>query len=85
MSIEENKQLIRRLFQEVVNGGNIDVLDEVFIPGSMIVRSFKDTMGLMQSASCRAACRACRDACRGMSKPISTGSISGNMKFLRKS
>jgi predicted ester cyclase len=50
MSTEENRQLVRRLFQEVVNEGRVDILDEVFIPGSMIVRSYKESMTLLQSA-----------------------------------
>jgi len=30
MTVEGNKALIRRLFEEVLNGGKMDVLDEVF-------------------------------------------------------
>ena len=30
MIVEGNKALIRRLFEEVLNGGKMDVLDEVF-------------------------------------------------------
>jgi len=50
MSVEENKQLIQRLFDEVINHHHTEVLDEVFKPGSMIGDSFKDTMELMQTA-----------------------------------
>lgn len=50
MSTEENKRLVRRLYEEVINEGRVEVLDEVFIPGSMIVQSFKNTMTLMQGA-----------------------------------
>ena len=33
MSAEENKAIIRRLFEEVYNGGNMDILDEIVAPG----------------------------------------------------
>ena len=33
MSIEDNKQLIQRLFEDVINGGRTEVLDEIFVPG----------------------------------------------------
>ena len=50
MSIEENKQLIQRLFQAVINDGRIEVLDEIFLPGSMIGRSFADSVNLVRTA-----------------------------------
>lgn len=50
MSIEENKQLIRRLFEEVINNNRTEMLDEVFVSGSMIAGSFKDTVILMRTA-----------------------------------
>lgn len=33
MSAEENKALVRRYVEEVVNQGNLDLLDEIFAPG----------------------------------------------------
>src|SRR3954470_19744417 len=33
MSLEENKAIIRRLFDEVWNTGNVDLLDELLAPG----------------------------------------------------
>lgn len=33
MSIAENKELIRDLFERVWNGGDLDVVEEVFAPG----------------------------------------------------
>jgi predicted ester cyclase len=50
MSIAENKQLIQRLFREVINDGRIEVLDEIFLPGSMIGRSFADSVNLVRTA-----------------------------------
>lgn len=50
MSLEDNKQLIQRLFEEVVNHNRIELLDEIFVPGSMIGASFKDTMFLIHTA-----------------------------------
>ena len=32
MSIEENKAIVRRLAQEVVQGGNLNLIDELFAP-----------------------------------------------------
>jgi predicted ester cyclase len=50
MSLEENKQLIQRLFEEVINHGRTELLDEIFVPGSMIAASFKDTVSLVRTA-----------------------------------
>ena len=50
MSIEDNKQLIQRLFEDVINGGRIELLDEIFAPGSMIARSFADSVNLVRTA-----------------------------------
>jgi len=50
MSVEENKQLIQRLFEEVINNNRTELLDEIFRPGSMIGASFKDTMILIRTA-----------------------------------
>ncbi len=33
MSIEENKRLVSRAVAEVVNGGNLDAIDELYAPG----------------------------------------------------
>ena len=30
---EENKAMVRRVVDEVINGGNMGVLDELFAPG----------------------------------------------------
>ena len=32
MSIEENKTIVRRIFEEAVNRGNVAVIDELFAP-----------------------------------------------------
>ena len=32
MSVEEHKALVRRFFDEIVNGGNLAVADEIFTP-----------------------------------------------------
>ncbi len=32
MSVEEHKVLVRRFFDEIVNGGNLAVVDEIFAP-----------------------------------------------------
>jgi steroid delta-isomerase-like uncharacterized protein len=50
MSIEANKQLIQRLFEEVINKNRTELLDEIFLPGSMITASFKDTANLVRTA-----------------------------------
>lgn len=49
MSVAENKAVIQRLFQEV-NDGRLEVLDEIFLPGSMIGRSFADSVILVRTA-----------------------------------
>jgi len=50
MSVAENKALIQRLFQKVINEGRLEVLDEIFLPGSMIGRSFADSVILIRTA-----------------------------------
>ena len=50
MSPEENKQLIQRLFKEVMNNNRTELLDEMFVPGSMIAASFKDSVSLVRTA-----------------------------------
>ena len=50
MSVEENKQLIQRLFEEVINHNRTEQLDEIFVPGSMIAASFKDSVVLVRTA-----------------------------------
>src|SRR5512143_2859122 len=47
---EENKQLIQRLFEEVINNNRTELLDEIFVPGSMIAASFKDSVFLVRTA-----------------------------------
>ena len=31
---EANKALVRRFFEEVMNEGNVDLVDEIFAPGT---------------------------------------------------
>lgn len=50
MSLEENKQLIQRLFEEVINNDRTELLDEIFVPDSMIAASFKDAVSLVRTA-----------------------------------
>lgn len=50
MPLEENKQLIQRLFEEVVNRHRTELLDEIFVPGSMIAASFRDSVSLIRTA-----------------------------------
>jgi predicted ester cyclase len=50
MSLEVNKQLIQRLFEEVINQNRVELLDEIFLPGSLIAASFKDTVILVRTA-----------------------------------
>jgi predicted ester cyclase len=50
MSVAENKAVIQRLFQEVINDGRLEVLEEIFLPGSMIGRSFADSIVLLRTA-----------------------------------
>jgi len=33
MSIEQNKAVVRRIFEEIINGGDYDVADEVWGAG----------------------------------------------------
>ena len=41
MSLEENKALVRRFIDEVLNAGNIAALTNFCIPGSMFARGFE--------------------------------------------
>jgi predicted ester cyclase len=50
MSLEANKQLIQRLFEEVINNYRTELLDELFVSGSLIAGSFKDTVVLVRTA-----------------------------------
>ena len=50
MSLEANKQLIQRLFEEVINNYRRELLDELFLSGSLIAASFKDTVVLVRTA-----------------------------------
>ena len=50
MSPEANKQLIQRLFEDVINNYRIELLDELFLPGSLIAGSFKDSVDLVRAA-----------------------------------
>lgn len=50
MSLDANKQLIHRLFEQVINQNRIDLLEEIFLPGSLIGESFKDTVILVRTA-----------------------------------
>jgi predicted ester cyclase len=50
MSLEDNKQLIQHLFEEVMNHNHTELLDEIFVPGSMIAASFKDSVSLVRTA-----------------------------------
>jgi len=36
MSLEENKRLIQHLFEEVINNNRTELLEGIFVPGSMI-------------------------------------------------
>jgi predicted ester cyclase len=50
MSLEANKQMIQRLFEEVINNYRTELLDELFLPGSLIAASFKDSVVLVRTA-----------------------------------
>ena len=50
MSRDENKQLILRLFEEVINNNRTELLDEMFLPGSLIAASFQDSVSLVRTA-----------------------------------
>jgi predicted ester cyclase len=57
MSTEQNKAVVRRFITETLDGGNVDVIDELFAPnyvnhamGGMDVAGFKATLAAMASA-----------------------------------
>jgi len=50
MSLEATKQLVQRLFEEVINQNRVELLDEFFLAGSLIATSFKDTVLLVRTA-----------------------------------
>jgi steroid delta-isomerase-like uncharacterized protein len=41
MSLEENKALVQRFIEEVMNGGNIEAIPEFMVPGSMFAGAFE--------------------------------------------
>lgn len=48
MSVEANKALLRRYYQEVLNQGNLSAIDELFAPD--LVESFKQAVTMSRSA-----------------------------------
>jgi predicted ester cyclase len=54
MSIEENKKLVRRYYEEVADQGNLDLIDEVFAPdpsyGPDYLKNFKRKRAESQAA-----------------------------------
>lgn len=50
MSLEANKQLIQRLFEEIINNYRTELLNELFLPGALIAASFKDSVVLVRTA-----------------------------------
>ena len=50
MSLDENKRLILRLFEEVINNNRAELLDQMFLPNSMIAASFQDSVALVRAA-----------------------------------
>ncbi len=44
MSVEDNKQLVRRLVEDVLNTGRTDLLSEFFMPRSLLAGSLKENM-----------------------------------------
>ena len=48
MSIEANKALLRRYYQEVLNQGNLSVIDQLF--ASDLVESFKQAVTMSRAA-----------------------------------
>jgi predicted ester cyclase len=50
MLLEENKQLILQLFEEVVNNNHLELLDDLFVSGSMIAASFRNSVMLVRTA-----------------------------------
>jgi len=57
MSTEQNKAVVRRFITETLDGGNVDVIDELFAPnyvnramGGMDVAGFKATLAAMAAA-----------------------------------
>ena len=50
MSLDENKHLILRLFEEVINNNRTELLDEMFLPSSPIAASFQDSVSLVRTA-----------------------------------
>jgi predicted ester cyclase len=50
MSVEDNKQLVRRLVEDVLNTGRTDLLSEFFKPGSLLAGSFKQNIEINRAA-----------------------------------
>lgn len=44
MSLEENKDLVRRLIEDVFNTGRTELISEFFKPGSMLAGSLSDNI-----------------------------------------
>jgi predicted ester cyclase len=44
MSLDENKDLVRRLIEDVFNAGRTDLVAEFFKPGSMLAGSFAENL-----------------------------------------
>lgn len=41
MSLEENKRLVRRFIEDVMNAGNVVAIPEFMVPGSMFAGAFE--------------------------------------------
>ena len=48
MSVETNKALLRRYYQEVINQGNLSTIDQLFAPD--LVESFKQAVTMSRTA-----------------------------------
>jgi hypothetical protein len=52
MSVEEdNKALVRRFVEEVLNGGNLDAIDELMAPDTLGLTRFREPIRVKQSGS----------------------------------
>ncbi len=50
MSLEENKQLVRRLIEDVLNTGRTELLSEFFKAGSLLAGSFESNIKIDRTA-----------------------------------
>jgi predicted ester cyclase len=50
MSIEDNKTLVRRFIDEVMNAGNFDAIADLCVPGSMFAGGIEGQMKAMKTA-----------------------------------